>query len=494
MSVIPFPSHRRAEGASPEEPGRPEPVLDPEAVSLVQTPKLDPSQLPAALRRHLRAVQSVADRALAASTDRSYRAKWGRFVEWCTTNGLSPMPADPATLSLFIIEHVAVLDRNGEIVFGAGGEPERGEWRPVTAEIALTAIDRVHLAQDYPAPSAHPEVRNVMAGVRRTWGMATLDAREPLLLDDISKMLAALAANDPLVTGRCAIALRDAGLSYSDLANLTWEDITRSEAAPAALTITRRSRQHTVELDAVTWAALHVMERDGASGPVFGMTRQGCEQLVKRTQRRDRSFGCTAGTARDRALLLLGFFSALRRTNLADLRWDDLRIWRDGIEIRVRWSKTDQERRGDTIWVPRGTEKDLCPVEAVETWARHASHAVGHEVLGTGEHLFLRVTAAGDILSRESAGKPLGGRAIAEAIRRAAQLAGIDPERIGAHSLRAGFVTEALSSGSEIAAVRDVTLHKSTDVLMGYYRQADKRRNSAVANILSQAAARQPLR
>src|SRR5262245_36355620 len=55
------------------------------------------------------------------------------------------------------------------------------------------------------------------------------------------------------------------------------------------------------------------------------------------------------GGLRDRALLLLGFAGALRRSELAALKVDDLEKTAKGLHVRIRRSKTDQEGAGRTL-------------------------------------------------------------------------------------------------------------------------------------------------
>jgi site-specific recombinase XerC len=69
---------------------------------------------------------------------------------------------------------------------------------------------------------------------------------------------------------------------------------------------------------------------------------------------------------RDRALLALGFAGAFRRSELVALDIADLTEVPDGLRVRIRRSKTDQEGQGAEIAIPRGYR--LRPVEAVQTW------------------------------------------------------------------------------------------------------------------------------
>lgn len=64
-------------------------------------------------------------------------------------------------------------------------------------------------------------------------------------------------------------------------------------------------------------------------------------------------------------------------------------------------------------------------------------------------------------------------RAVARLVQRCASEAGMDPSQYAGHSLRSGFLTEAARSGASIFKMRDVSRHKSIQVLSDYVRDAD---------------------
>jgi integrase len=74
----------------------------------------------------------------------------------------------------------------------------------------------------------------------------------------------------------------------------------------------------------------------------------------------------TSKGLRDRALLLLGFAGAFRRSELVALNVADLAETEDGFRVTIRRSKTDQEGEGATIAIARGSV--ACPVKAVKAW------------------------------------------------------------------------------------------------------------------------------
>jgi len=177
----------------------------------------------------------------------------------------------------------------------------------------------------------------------------------------------------------------------------------------------------------------------------------------------------TLAGKRDRALIVLGFATALRRSELVALRVEDLSRVAEGLIVRVVRSKTDQEGRGREIAVPFGGR--LKPVEALDAWLAAAQISSGP--------LFRAVSRHGAV----SAGA-IDGRAAAEIVKRAAGRAKMDAAAFAGHSLRAGFVTSALASGADLFRVMDVTGHREVKTLRGYDRRAKAFKGHAGARFL----------
>lgn len=162
---------------------------------------------------------------------------------------------------------------------------------------------------------------------------------------------------------------------------------------------------------------------------------------------------------RDRALLLLGFAGAFRRSELVALNIADVAFARDGLVVALRWSKTDQEGEGATLGVPFGSNPATCPVRAIEAWLRTAGISEGP--------LFRPVDRWGRLSNRR-----LSGDAVALVVKRAVKAVGFEPARFAGHSLRAGFGTQA---ALEDVPEREAMAHmrqKSVNVHRGYVRVA----------------------
>jgi hypothetical protein len=78
---------------------------------------------------------------------------------------------------------------------------------------------------------------------------------------------------------------------------------------------------------------------------------------------------------RDRAILVVGFASAMRRSELVALKVEDLEWTAEGLPIQIRKGKTDQEGVGAAVAVPKG--ETGCPVAALKAWLRGYRHRRG---------------------------------------------------------------------------------------------------------------------
>jgi integrase len=172
---------------------------------------------------------------------------------------------------------------------------------------------------------------------------------------------------------------------------------------------------------------------------------------------------------RDRALLLLGFAGAFRRSELVALDIADLEFCNNGLRVTIRRSKTDQEGLGATIAIVSGST--ACPVKAVRVWIETTGLRDGP--------LFRPVTRTGKVSNLR-----LSGRAVAELVKSYARRAGLNAAVFSGHSLRSGFLTSAAAHGASIFKMMDVSRHKSIDTLRGYVRDAEMFQDHAGKGLL----------
>jgi integrase len=198
------------------------------------------------------------------------------------------------------------------------------------------------------------------------------------------------------------------------------------------------------------------------------------------------SFGARAAiVARERAMLLVGFGAALRRSELVALTLGDVEtVPGRGLRVLVRRSKTDQQGQGQDIAVwANPDQSDFCPLAAHDAWLAHRRAAADLDWTASAASrdarpLFCAVTRAGRVT-----GAKLSDKAVARLVKQAARDAGLDPERYSGHSLRAGLATAAGDAGAGLAELMRQTRHKSTEVALGYLRPADLWRNNVTEKV-----------
>ncbi|GGM16124.1 tyrosine-type recombinase/integrase [Nakamurella endophytica] len=352
-------------------------------------------------------VWAAVEASTAPATKAAYRSDWARFERWCHEQGQASLPAHPLTVAAYVTEAAGEQRPAG---MGESGFGTRWRYSAATLARWVSSINQFHTAAGLDAPGRAEVVRRALAGIRRA--RATPPARRaPLLLDDIRSLLRTL-----------------------------------------------RPAFH-------TWPAGVIARRDAA-------------------------------------LLLLGFATAARRSELVSLRLGDVVVHRvDGLHITVRKSKTDQEARGTVKAVPYGRDPQTCPPCAYTRWRQLLDTAAGlppaeqrRPVMaalfqqagdpGVDGHvcrvdvpqptdpqapLFPTVHKTGAISSRA-----MSGQAVNEVLARRAADAGYTPAqiaRLGGHSLRSGFVTEAFRQGADAHAIMRQTGHRNPTILETYARE-----------------------
>jgi integrase len=353
----------------------------------------------------------VVDASLTESSKRAYRADWHRFTGWATEHGYPFLPAPPAVVVAYVTAAAAEQKRDATF-----------RYAPATLTRWVSSINQVHTAANLEPPGRSELVRRALAGIRRIRRTPPV-RRAPLLLDDIRGL--------------------------------------------------------------VDWLEL-----------VAG--------------------GWPAGVAarRDTALLLMGFAGAFRRSELVGLTVADVTLHRaDGLHVRLRSSKTDQEARGRVVALPYGRDPITCPPCAWVRWTEllHAADTAAEGKERAAVMRVLRRQAAHDHVvdpDQDSAGeggrlhvcrtarlpdpadpartlfpsvhgtgrirdRAMSGDAVYAMIRNRAEQAGYtttDIDKLGGHSLRAGFVTEAFRAGADAHQIMRQTGHRSHAVLEGYAR------------------------
>jgi integrase len=308
---------------------------------------------PTGLDDLIRKANDLMHSAKADSTRKAYRTDWRVFESWCQAHNLPSLPSTPQTVALYITDcanHLAAA----------------------TISRRLASISKAHQAagfKDSPASSKHFVVGEVLKGARRKLGVAQ-KGKDPLLLDDVRRIVAACPAN------------------------------------------------------------------------LLGL--------------------------RDRALVIVGFAGAFRRSELVSIDVSDLTFSEEagrGLIVHLRHSKTDQEGEGCDVAIPFGEHEETCPVAALRAYLSAAAIKQGKVFRGINRH-----------------GKPgssLHANSVATILKRAAMRAGIDPTNVAGHSVRAGMATQAAMNGAGERQIAKTTRHKSQRVLRRYIRTGKLFRDNA---------------
>jgi site-specific recombinase XerD len=113
-----------------------------------------------------------AQQSKARNTSRAYRADWAHFESWCRQHGQSSLPALPECVALYVTDLASTR-------------------KPATIARRISAISQAHQIAGFETPTTNSKVRQVMAGIRRTKGIAQ-KAKTPVLIEDLRRMVSRL--------------------------------------------------------------------------------------------------------------------------------------------------------------------------------------------------------------------------------------------------------------------------------------------------------------
>lgn len=201
-----------------------------------------------------------------------------------------------------------------------------------------------------------------------------------------------------------------------------------------------------------TWAEIR-RTKGTAKTPKRALTAEDIKTILR---------AMPATTYQDRAMILLHYGMAGRRSEIAALNVEDVAIDADGLLVTIRRSKTDKAGAGATIAIPR-TGSPFCPVAAVEAYLTSAPIDSGP-------------------LFRGPSGSRIAPHTINERLKRHVAAAGFSPEevrQIASHSLRRGRITTAFKAGVLLRDVMDLSRHKTPAICLGYVQSETARNNPA---------------
>ena len=237
-----------------------------------------------------------------------------------------------------------------------------------------------------------------------------------------------------------------------------------------AIRRTHAAAGHSLDLSSAafrdTWSGLqreHGQPPNKKKALITAELRRACEALPE-----------TLAGRRDRALILVGFAAALRRSELAGLEvarregaaWVD--DGTDGLTVHLAKTKTDQRGFGAQVGIPYGSDPATCPVRNYRAWLKAAKIKAGPAFRAIDRHGNLGEAA-------------LTGRTIAEIVKRAIVALALREgatqrqaeERAAAyagHSLRSGLATSAAANDAPGHAIQRQLRHRKFDTTAGYIR------------------------
>jgi integrase len=162
---------------------------------------------------------------------------------------------------------------------------------------------------------------------------------------------------------------------------------------------------------------------------------------------------------RDHAIILLGFASALRRSEIASLCTTQVHFESRHMRLWIAWSKTDQEGEGRDVWIEPGKTEYTCPVRAVKRWLKVRGEWPGP--------VFPRFHGGGGMGQA-----PLSEKGICARLKDALARIGQDPADYGAHSMRSGMITAAYAATKNLRSIMDRSGHRSVEMVMRYVKSA----------------------
>jgi integrase len=183
-----------------------------------------------------------------------------------------------------------------------------------------------------------------------------------------------------------------------------------------------------------------------------------------------RNLGSAPRDVRDRALMLIGFAGALRRSELVALTTADVAFSEQGLTLTIRQSKTDQEGHGHKIGIPHA-RGSVCPVQALRLWLDGYIYGSADSGSADSQQTSLPIFRAINKHGQLSP-KPLTAHAVALIVKQRCAAVGLLPELYSGHSLRAGFCTSAALMGAPNWKIKKISRHKTDAMVNLYVRDA----------------------
>jgi integrase len=165
-----------------------------------------------------------------------------------------------------------------------------------------------------------------------------------------------------------------------------------------------------------------------------------------------RKVGNTAQEVRDKALITIAFFGALRRSELIGLDVELVEISEKGLTLTLLQTKTSDQ--AVKLYLTKTKDESVCPVRALQKWLSISGILNGP--------VFRPLTKAG----RPKEAR-LTGHAVAEIMKR------LFGKEYSGHSLRRGLVTAVAERGASLHKIQQHSRHKTANMVLRYIEHVE---------------------
>ena len=160
-------------------------------------------------------------------------------------------------------------------------------------------------------------------------------------------------------------------------------------------------------------------------------------------------------STRDKAIILIGFSGGFRRSEIVNLKKNDLEFVEEGLKISLRRSKGDQYGEGMIKAIPYFNNKKYCAIIALQDWLSARTN--------NNDLIF-----------------PYSDKTVSLILKKYLNVIGLDSRLYSGHSLRSGFATSTASHGADERSIMAMTGHKSTEMVRRYIKDSNLFKNNAL--------------
>ena len=163
-------------------------------------------------------------------------------------------------------------------------------------------------------------------------------------------------------------------------------------------------------------------------------------------------------STRDKAIILIGFSGGFRRSEIVNLKKNDLEFVEEGLKISLRRSKGDQYGEGMIKAIPYFNNKKYCAIIALQDWLSARTN--------NNDLIF-----------------PYSDKTVSLILKKYLNIIGLDSRLYSGHSLRSGFATSTASHGADERSIMAMTGHKSTEMVRRYIKESNLFKNNALSKL-----------